>query len=55
MCVLVVFIFCNYWDYDCLAKGHLVIFDSKPNQTWDEKIFQKQEAVGKYMISVCGL
>jgi hypothetical protein len=37
------------------TEGHLIIFDPKPNLTWDEKVFQQEESIGKYTVNVWGM
>jgi hypothetical protein len=44
----------RYMDNSGATEGHLVIFD-KQNKSWEEKIYTKQETVGKYDITVWGM
>ena len=40
----------------CGAKeGHLIIFDRRPNISWEEKIFQRQEQIKGKKIKVWGM
>jgi hypothetical protein len=46
------------WEYldRCGAEeGHLVIFDRTPGRTWEDKLFQRQEAVRGRQIAVWGM
>lgn len=45
----------EYMDINNATEGHLVIFDPKPNLTWDEKIFRRQETIGTYTVNVWGM
>jgi len=41
-------------DTSQATEGHLVIFDTQ-EKTWEEKIYHKQEFIGKKIITVWGL
>lgn len=45
----------EYMDTMNATEGHLVIFDTDTNKTWDEKIFQRNEIVGNKTIHVWGM
>lgn len=45
----------RYMDNSSATEGHLLIFDRNQKKTWDEKIFQLQEAVNEKIIHVWGL
>ena len=45
----------EYMDTNNATEGHLVIFDRKPDKSWDEKIYHRQEQVGDKKINVWGM
>lgn len=45
----------RYMDTNNATEGHLIIFDSAENKSWDEKTFTKTETVGKETITVWGM
>lgn len=45
----------EYMDINNATEGHLVIFDPRSAKTWDDKIFQRQETIGKYTVNVWGM
>jgi len=45
----------EYMDTSNATEGHLVIFDRSITKSWDEKIYQHQELVGKTLINVWGM
>jgi hypothetical protein len=45
----------SYMDRCGTADGHLVIFDGRPNRTWDEKIDHRTETHRGYTITVWGM
>ncbi len=44
-----------YLDRCAAEAGHLVIFDRTPGKTWEEKLFQRQETVRGYPITIWGM
>ena len=44
-----------YMDRCGAAEGHLVIFDRTEGKPWEEKIFQRSEAVGNCEIRIWGM
>ena len=44
-----------YMDKCGTSFGHMVIFDRNKDKTWDEKIFCRKEAYGKYCINIWGM
>jgi hypothetical protein len=42
----------EYMDINNATEGHLVIFDPKPDLTWDEKVYQKEEIVNTFTVTV---
>ena len=45
----------DYMDKNNSTEGHLMLFDTKSQKTWDEKIFQKVYPVGNFSVKVWGL
>ncbi len=45
----------DYLDRAGTADGHLLIFDRRPGISWEEKLFQRIEPYGPYLIQVWGL
>lgn len=45
----------KYMDTSDATEGHLVIFDRAKDKSWDEKIYHRQEKIGKYVINVWGM
>ncbi|MBH2006194.1 MAG: AAA-like domain-containing protein [Myxococcaceae bacterium] len=45
----------DYMDKNNSTQGHLLLFDTKSQKTWDEKIYQKAHSVGLRSIQVWGL
>jgi hypothetical protein len=45
----------EYLDRCGVSEGHLVIFDRRPDKSWDEKIFVRQEAYQGTPIKVWGM
>ena len=44
-----------YMDTMHATEGHLVIFDTDKNKSWEEKIYQRDETVGNKVIHVWGM
>ena len=45
----------QYMDKKGAAEGHLLIFDQRPNRTWEEKIFRHEEPYKSQLITVWGM
>ncbi len=45
----------QYIDRCAATEGHLVVFDRTPNKSWEEKLFQRREAVHGHSIAVWGM
>ena len=45
----------TYMDKVGVAEGHLVIFDRRPDKSWEERIYQRQESYKEHMITVWGM
>lgn len=45
----------RYMDSVNATEGHLIVFDTVSDKSWDEKIYTKEEAVGNHTITVWGL
>ncbi len=45
----------EYMDRCGAREGHLVIFDRRPNKTWEEKIYHRAERYNEYSIDVWGM
>ncbi len=45
----------QYMDTSNVTEGHLVIFDRRPERTWDEKIYHRVEACNNKTIYVWGM
>jgi hypothetical protein len=45
----------EYMDRCGAAEGHLVIFDRRPEKSWDEKIFRREEPCGDDMVTIWGM
>jgi len=44
-----------YMDRCGAEEGHLILFDRRPDKTWEEKIFRREEDVGRKQIVVWGM
>ena len=44
-----------YMDRCGAESGHLVIFDLRPDQSWEERLFRKDPEAGGRPITVWGL
>ncbi len=45
----------QYMDRCGAEAGHLVIFDSRPGRSWDERLFRREPQAGELPITVWGL
>jgi hypothetical protein len=45
----------DYMDKNHSTEGHLMLFDTKSQKTWDDKIFQEIHSVGNFTVKVWGL
>jgi hypothetical protein len=45
----------EYLDRCGAGEGHLVIFDRTPGKSWEDKLFQREEAVRDKAITVWGM
>ena len=45
----------EYMDSSNATEGHLVIFDRRPNRSWDEKVYHRQEQIHTKIIEVWGM
>jgi Holliday junction resolvase len=45
----------EYMDTFGVTEGWLLIFDQRPNISWDKKIYIKKECVGKKTVTVVGV
>ena len=45
----------EYMDRCGAEAGHLVIFDSRPGRSWDERLFRREPQAGELPITVWGL
>lgn len=45
----------DYLDRTSASEGHLLIFDRRPGIAWEQKIFQREEIHGPYLIRVWGM
>jgi len=45
----------GYMDTFGCTEGWLVVFDRRPNISWDEKVYTKKETVDGKTVTVVGL
>ena len=45
----------EYMDHTNTTDGHLIIFDRRPDRSWEQKIFQRQESYEEQAIMVWGM
>ncbi len=45
----------EYMDKCGAEDGHLIVFDRSPDKLWEEKIFRRDETLGKIRVSVWGM
>ncbi|HET6384920.1 MAG TPA: AAA family ATPase [Armatimonadota bacterium] len=45
----------SYLDRSGTAEGHLLVFDLDPAKSWDQRIFRRQEYVGRHEITLWGM
>ncbi|MCY4028961.1 MAG: AAA family ATPase [Acidobacteria bacterium] len=45
----------GYMDRCAAQAGHLVVFDRRPDRSWDEKLFRREESVDDRTITVWGM
>ena len=44
-----------YMDRCGAESGHLVVFDQRPGKSWEERVFRREEMVGKTPVTVWGM
>ena len=44
-----------YMDRCRAESGHLLVFDQRPNKSWEERIFRRQERAGETPVTVWGM
>ena len=45
----------NYMDRCAAESGHLLIFDQRPDKSWEERIFRREEFLGDTLVTVWGM
>ena len=45
----------SYMDRSGAESGHLVVFDQRPQKSWEERIFRREEHAGETSITVWGM
>ena len=45
----------NYMDRCAAESGHLLIFDQRPDKSWEERIFRRKDLSGDTSVTVWGM
>ena len=43
-----------YMDFCGAESGHLVVFDTRPGRSWDQRLYRREERVGEGSVTVWG-
>ncbi len=43
-----------YMDFCGAESGHLVVFDTRPGRSWDQRLYRREERVGERSVTVWG-
>ena len=45
----------EYMDRCAAESGHLLIFDQRPDKSWEERVFCREERIGETLVTVWGM